>query len=372
MQRTGLFFLFLCAVRLGWGQQSDTTARDTLFEKAPMDLVRFYFDDHYYLVDKDCEFKSIERVTQFIVSDNVFDGDFRDFDRDGTVVLTGHYDNGVRNGAFQAFHPNGSLKWEVTFVNNTPTGDWNYYYPDGKPMLTINYDDTHIKIMAFWDRRGRQRIKDGNGSYAFKMPFTFYNEYGFPFFERKGRVRNGFPRGYWTTHVVDDSGNRALLSEEVFDNNGVLKEGYNFFTDASYRTPLAFFPAGYFYTAERIMSKPCTFDDYSGFNTYLSDKFSAFLRHSPMLKNIEDEFMYVVELDERGTPTDVTLEEPLQTREVNHYLKMVLDEIPFYFPSLDQEGNAIADTLKVYGGLRINDAGQFHFHSFRIEREKQP
>src|SRR5690606_10058178 len=60
-----------------------------------------------------------------------------------------------------------------------------------------------------------------------------------------------------------------------------------------------FFPAHYFYTAERIISKPCTFDDYSGFNTYLSDKFSVFLYHSPTLKNIEDEFMYVVALDEK-------------------------------------------------------------------------
>lgn len=372
MQRTGLFLIFLSTVLLTRAQEPDTSARDTLFEKAPMDLVRFYFDDHYYLVDKDCEFKSIERVSQFTVAENVFNGDFRDFDQNGTVILTGHYDKGIRNGVFQAFHPNGILKWEVTFVNNSPTGDWKYYYPDAKPMLTINYDAANIKIMAFWDRRGRQQVKDGNGSYEFKMPFTFYNEYGFPFFERKGRIRNGVPRGYWTTHAVDERDKKILLSEEFFDNNGVMEEGYNLFTDASYRTPMAVVPAQYFYTAERMLSKPCTFDDYSGFNTYLSDKFGTLLRHSPTLKNIEDKFMYTVTLDEQGTPTDVTLEEPLQTKEVNRYLETALDEIPFYFPSLDPEGKAEVDTLRVHGNLSINDAGLFHFHSFRIERKQQP
>lgn len=369
MQRTRLLFLFLFTVCCSFGQQPDTTGKATLFESTSMGMVRFHFDDHYYLVDKDCEFKSIERVSKFIVAENVFDGDFRDFDQNGNVILTGHYDKGVRNGVFKAFHPDGRLKWETSFVDNRPTGDWKYYYPDGKPMLTVNYDEANIQIMAFWDRRGRQRIKDGHGTYEFRMPFTFYNEYGFPFFERKGRVRNGVPRGYWSTHMVDDNNKKTLYTEEVFDNNGVLSEGYNLFTDAPYRTPIALIPTHYFYTAERMISKPCTFDDYSGFNTYLSDKFSAFLRHSPALKNIEDSFMYAVELDQEGHPKDVNLEEPLQTKEVNRYLEMVLQEIPFYFPSLDAEGNAIADTLHVHGKLSINDAGQFHFHSFRIERE---
>lgn len=372
MQRTGLFLLLLFIALFTRGQQPDTTAKATLFEKAPMGLVRFYFDDHYYLVDKDCTFKSIERVSQFLVEKNVFHADFRDFDRNGTVVLTGYHDQGVKEGPFKAYHPDGTLKWEVTFEQDRPTGDWKYYYPDGKPMLTVNYDEAIVRIMAFWDRRGRQRIKDGNGNYEFRMPFVFYNEYGYPFFERKGRVKNGVPRGYWTTHMVDDNGKKILYTEEVFNDAGMLSDGYNLFLDATYRTPMAFIPMSYFYTAERLLSKPCSFDDYSGFNTYLSEKFSAMLRSSPTLTNIEDKFSYEVSLDREGNPTDVTLKDALATKELNRYLEMVLNEIPFYFPSLDEEGNTVADTLTVYGNLSINDAGQFHFHSFRIVREKQP
>src|SRR5690606_39698877 len=118
-------------------QQVDSTAKVTLLEKAPMGLVRFYFDDYYYLVDKDCAFKSIERVSQCLVDKNVFHGDFRDFDRNGTVVLSGHHDEGIKQGLFKAFHSSGTLKWEVMYENGSPTGDWKYYYPDGKPMLKI-------------------------------------------------------------------------------------------------------------------------------------------------------------------------------------------------------------------------------------------
>ncbi|WP_165384753.1 toxin-antitoxin system YwqK family antitoxin [Sphingobacterium corticibacterium] len=372
MQRTGLFLFLLFAALFVSGQQTDSTGKATLFEKAPMGLVRFYFDDYYYLVDKDCAFKSIERVSQFLVDKNVFHADFRDFDRNGTVILTGYHNKGVKEGPFKAYHPDGTLKWEVTFENDKPIGDWKYYYPDGKPMLTVNYDEAAGRIMAFWDRRGQQRIKDGNGSYTFRMPFAFYNEYGYPFFERKGRIRHGVPRGYWTTHMIDPNEKKILYTEEIFNDMGVLDNGYNLFLDARYRTPMAILPISYFYTAERLLSKPCSFDDHSGFNTYLSEKFSAMLTSSPTLTNIEDKFSYEVALDEEGNPADVTLKDSLTTKELNRYLEMVFPEIPFYFPSLDETGNAIPDTITVHGNLSINDAGQFYFHSFRIVREKQP
>lgn len=372
MLRTGLLFFLLYLTLLVHGQQSDTTGKATLFEKAPEGLVRFYFDDYYYLVDKDCAFKSIERVSQFITEKNVFHADFRDFDQNGTVILTGHYNQGVKEGPFKAYHPNGALKWEVTFEQDRPVGNWKYYYPDGKPMLTVNYDEAEGRIMAFWDKRGQQRIKGGNGSYEFRMPFAFYNEYGYPFFERKGRIKDGVPRGYWTTHLVDQDDKKVLFTEESFDDSGVLTEGYNLFWDAAYHTPMAFIPTPHFYTAERLLSKPCNFDDYSGFNTYLSETFSTRLRGNPPRTNVDDKFSYEVALDEKGTPTAVTLKDSLATKELNRYVEIIINDIPFYFPSLDQEGNAIADTLTVYGNLKIDEAGRFDFHNFRIIRRKQP
>ncbi|MFD1771720.1 toxin-antitoxin system YwqK family antitoxin [Sphingobacterium suaedae] len=370
MKKIGLFLLLSLTGILTFAQQVPV-ARDTLFEKAPQGLVRFYFDDHYFLVDKDCAFKSIERLSAFVVSKNAFHGEFKDFDRNGRVVLTGTYNQGVKAGPFKAYHPNGTLKWESTFVNNVAVGDWNYYYPDGRPMLTVTFDSTGGRIKSFWDRFGRQRVTAGEGNYEFKMPFEFYNEYGYPFFERKGKIRNGIPTGYWTTHMVDEKNKKILFTEEVYDRNGALTDGYNLFLDSEYKVPLTIIPSQSFLTAERMLFKACTFDDYSGFNSYLSDKLNSAFGASPTHKNLEDDFSYRVSLDKDGNPEMITLRKRLKSDDINRYFEAVLKEIPFYFPSLDENGEPIADTLAVSGKLSTNEVGAFNFHSIRIERGKK-
>jgi len=371
MKKVSLFIVACLACLCSWGQ-SDSVSKDTLFEKAPEGLVRFYYDNHYYLVDKDCEFKAIERVSQFVVAKNAFHGEFKDFNSRGTVVLTGYHNQGAKEGLFSAYHPNGVLQWQVTFKDNKPVGDWKYYYPDGKPMLTVNFDNGTGLIVSFWDRLGRQRVVEGDGNYEFKMPFEFYNEYGFPFFERKGRIRNGLPSGYWTTNMVDDKNKKVLFTEEVYDKNGMLTEGYNLFQDREYRIPLTIIPTQSFVNGERLISKPCTFDDYSGFNAYLSDRLNAAFAANPSFQNTEDEFSYRVTLDKQGEPELITLIQPLKTEALNKYLEMVVKDIPFYFPSLNESAEPIEDALTVSGKLTISEAGVFNFHSLRIEREKQP
>ncbi|WDF68875.1 hypothetical protein PQ465_00515 [Sphingobacterium oryzagri] len=371
MKKTILAILTIFIAGLSFGQK-DSTSRDTLFEKASEGLVRFYYDDHYYLVDKDCDFKSIERLSQFIVAKNAFHGEFKDFDRNGTLILTGYYNQGVKEGVFKAYHPNKALKWEVTFAANRPIGDWKYYYPDGKPMLVVNFEDGSGKINAFWDRLGRERVVAGEGSYEFKMPFEYYNEYGYPFFERKGRIKNGLPYGYWTTNMVDEKNKKALFTEEVYNKLGVLTEGYNLFLDAQYTVPLTIVPSQPFLMSEKLLFKQCSFDDYSGFNAYLSEKLNSAFMTNPSFQHTEDEFAYRVAIDKNGEPETITLSEPLKTSTLNRYLERVLQDIPYYFPSLNQAGEPIADDLTVSGKLSISEAGVFNFHSMKIEREKQP
>ncbi|WP_437920128.1 toxin-antitoxin system YwqK family antitoxin [Sphingobacterium sp. LRF_L2] len=370
MKLVNIFLVFIVISSSAWGQV-DPSKRDTLFEKAPLDMVRFYYDNHYYLVDKDCGFKSIERLSQFIVSKNVFHGEFKDFDNKGTIILTGYYNQGVKEGNFKAYHPNGKLKWEVAFKENKPIGDWKYYYPDEKPMLTINYDEPTGRVIEFWDRLGRQRVIAGEGNYQFKMPFEFYNEYGFPFFERKGKIKNGLPAGYWTTNMVDDKEKKVLFTEEVYDKDGTLTEGYNLFLDAPYRIPLTIVPSNPFLLGEKLISKPCKFDDYSGFNAYLSDKFNAAFRANPSFQNMEDDFAYRVSLEKDGTPAIITLNHPLKITALNKYIEIIAKDIPFYFPSLNNQGEPIEDTLTISGKLNISEAGVFNFYNFKIEREEQ-
>lgn len=368
------FLLIICLglQSLGSFAQEEKTEKPVYFEAAPQGLVRFFFDNYYFLVDKDCAFKSIERVTQFIVSKNVFHGEFRDFAPNGKVILTGSYEEGLKQGDFKAFHPNGNLKWEVTFQNNIPQGFWNYYYPDGKPMLSVNYGTDYTRITSFWDQKGRQRVVEGNGTYEFKMPFDFYNEYGYPFFERKGKLREGLPSGYWTTHVVDNKGRKELMAEEFYNNRGILQEGYNLFEDEEYNYPMQVIPYQYFFTAESLTFKQCNFDDFSGFNSYIADFLEKAFVVSPQLSNLQDDFAYNVTLSKDGTPKELTITKRLSNVGLNPVLEQVVKAIPFYFPSMNIEGEPIEDKLQVSGKLVVDVEGKFDFHSIHIERENQP
>lgn len=349
-----------------------TATKETYFEKSSQGLLRFYFDKNYFLVDKNCPFKSIERLSDFIVSKNVFNGAFKDFDHNGKVVLTGSHEEGRKQGSFKAYHPNGALKWEMTFADNQPVDTANYFYPDGKPMLVLYYRDRAVYIISHWDQRGKQRVVDGNGSYAFKMPFDFYNEYGYPFYERRGRIKDGLPTGYWVTNFLDEKNRPVLYTEEQFNSSGQLTEGYNVFLDENYNVPIPITPAESFPTAEALTFKQCNFDDFSGFNNYLKETLDNAFLLIPEKPSKPAEFTYSIQLSKDGIPSKLMLIDKLEDEKLSRYLEAVIKEIPFYFPSLDSAGEAIADQLVVSGIIGLDSLGNYNFHSIQIKREQQP
>ena len=364
-----LFCLFFLFGGLTFAQQ-DSLVKPIYFEKAPQNLVRFYYDANYYLVDKNCEFKAIERLSEFVVSKNVFNGPFKDFAANGKVILTGNHVLGVKEGLFEAFHPNGQLKWRATFKNNAATGLWSYFYPDGKPFMTINYTDTAVLLQDFWDQKAVQRVTAGEGNYQFKMPFTTYNEYGYPFFERKGKVKKGKPVGYWPVKFVDDRGRSELANEEEYTAEGVFKKGFDLFTSQRYSVPYSIIPAESFLHAETLTFKSCNFDDYSGFLTYLTTKFSNMVKPTRQFGAFSTQFTYVVEINHEGTPEKAKLKKEFENTELNRVLEIIINKVPYYFPTL-VEGQPAYDTLTVSMQLEVSENGQFIFHSAQIHRERE-
>lgn len=348
------------------------TAKPVYFEKAAEGFVRFYFDKNYFLVDKDCPFKSIERVSKINVATNTFEGEFKDFDYNGRVLLTGNYTAGAKDGVFRSFHANGALKWEITFKNNLAVGEAKYFYPDGKPMLRLGFTENSYRILDFWDQRTRHRVVDGNGQYEFKMPFDLYNEYGYPFFERKGKIKDGLPEGYWTTNLLDDKNKRVLFTEEQYAENGALVDAYNLFEDKDYKTPITLIPAEHFLYAENLTYKTCSFDDFSGFYQYLTDKFDQQFQGLAEKQVATQSFEYQVRLNKSGTPLNSQVTKGLLDKKANSYLESVIRTIPYYFPSMDSQGKPIEDLLTVSGSINHDHDGTFMFHSFSIQREKQP
>lgn len=362
-------FIFLSWL-LFFGQQAlaqQQPASSVFLETAGEGSVRFYFDDHYYLVDRNCTFKTIERVAGFDVKSNQFDGRFTDFDNQGKIVAEGSYTQGKKNGPFKAYHPNGVLKWETRFVDDRPEGPWEYYYPDGRLMLHLQFDSTRVRVITFQDQRGRQRVKNGNGLYDFKVPFEGYNPYGYPFVRHRGRLKGGLPHGYWEVFFQTEGNQSELIAEEEY-KDGLLREGLDLIQQRPYRSvQYSIFPTASFLRAESLISKPCSYDDHVGFTAYLSQYLTRSFSRVALPDLQTRTFAVTLRVDREGQSSAWKLSEPLHD-ELDDGLLTVLQTLDYFIPSV-RDDELINDELTLRGELSLNEEGRLEFHSISIERE---
>lgn len=371
MRNLILFLLFTLSSGL---RAQDKTP--VYFEPAIGDMIRFYFDENYFMVDKDCEFKHIERVSKFDKTTNRFKGVFKDFDRNGRLILTGQYLQDKKEGDFKAYHPNGVLKWETTFVDNRPNGAWKYYYPDGKPMLFIHIDKSDFSINQYWDRNGQQLIKDGDGIYDIDLPITGFTEHGYTKFNRRGAVKNGRPEGNWSISLIGEGKNRTKihLQSELYENGEFKdKRVSDDFSDVYIQeNTLIFIPDSYFSRAEQLLSKNCSFDEFTGFNMFLTEKFTQFLKHFQAEGNSDYDLnlKYAVSVSKKGKPLNVKLlsDSDLFTKNQQLLFRKMVESINFFLPSY-LSGEPIDDMLTL--SFKINTKGSdIYVSPVQIKREK--
>ncbi len=366
--------LFICL-----GSVKTTFAQDavaTVFEKGPNNTIRFYYDYEYYLVDKNCEFKTIERVAEFDIPTNKFNGQFRDFASNGRTVLSGNYVKGSKEGDFIAYYPDGTQKWQATFVNNQPQGPIKYYYPDGKPMLELIAANANTYIKQYWDKEGNQDVKDGEGQIDITLPIIGFTEHGYTKYKTTGKVKDGLPDDIWnTSFITEDKKPRAILLMISTYENGQLRarEINDYFTDMliDYNT-LSFSPIEAFHIAELLQSKNCTFDEHTGFNSFIAKKFTRFLIDNR--KYVDEEgtiaLNYTARVAKTGLVFTSTLTESSRELSRNERLmfERMIDQIQYYLPSY-LDNKSIDDRLNI--SLQIYISGdKIVIPPVQIVREK--
>lgn len=317
------------------------------YERMPNDLMRFFFDDRYFLTDKYCRFKAIERVGTYDTQQQKFLGRFTDFDQSGRAILRGNYQDGKRHGEFRAYHPNGELKWEVTYEQGKPKGIWCYYYPDGRPMLEVDYRDSSTFLKNFWDRKGRQQVKEGNGKYEMAVEIDGYDEFGAVRYIRSGKVVMGKPDGLWTVRHVFNDGKQQTTGHELF-RRGKFVEGYDELRIGEYRTApqFGFLPVDFSIRAEAMTGKRCTIDEYSGFTGYLAHTIEEAFSHVPGPLPDPIRIAFTVDVDRSGKPRKITTIKTFERKALADQLLEALNWIGFWFPSFDGS-DYIDDTLTV-------------------------
>ncbi|HZH54208.1 MAG TPA: hypothetical protein VFD72_01025 [Sphingobacteriaceae bacterium] len=346
----------------------DEPSKLTYFEHLPGGKTRFYFDQHYFLSDKHCPFTQIERDAGFDRENNRFEGDFVDYDLAGKVLLTGAYRAGLKEGEFKAYHGNGQLKWETVYEQDEPNGLSHYYYPDGRPMITVFHGEKGIEIRDYWDQEGKQRVSNGRGRYEMRIEIDGYNEYGAEFITRRGRIRNGKPYGLWMVDFVFPDRTTEFIGGERYED-GRINRSYNeeLYDLLGESGQTALLPLPWFLRGEVLIGKKCTIDEHTGFTQYLSELLESWFegQASTWIEGKRSEYHVVV--DDTGEALSVEAVEAIGDEAYSQVIMNVLDNV-WWIPSWKDDAY-IADTLKVHFDVYHDaDLHSLRFGNVRISR----
>ena len=319
-------------------------ATPVYFDRVDSGQYVFYFDQFYYLSDKTCQFTAIERYTSFDFVGNMFQGEFMDYDHQGRLILTGNYSNGRKEGVFKAYHTNGQLKWETTYLQDFPDGEARYYYPDGKPMLTVFHGERGIEIKDYWDRVGQRRVRDGHGRYSMLVELDGYSEYGATFIQRQGRIRQGKPDGVWALNFTYANGDSQYIGSERYDaGRPQVNQNEDLYELLPGESKMSILPLNWFHRAELLISKMCSIDEHLGFSRYLEqfldNAFTGQISYFPDNAQFELE----LSITEAGILRRVAEMEPSRPEYVQ-MVSRVLTLVPYWIPSW-KDDEYIADTL---------------------------
>ncbi|GAA4783387.1 hypothetical protein GCM10023231_08790 [Olivibacter ginsenosidimutans] len=356
--------------------QTDSVQTDTLkstyFEPLEDGRTQFYFDEHYFLVDRDCQYKTIERVGKYNVSLKNFDGPFTDYNNDGQVILTGNYTGGKKNGLFTAYFANGRTKWIIHFKDDLPVDTSKYNYPDGLPLLEIRYTDSAAYVQNFWDTHRRQRIKDGDGKFEFAVKAEGYNAYGYTYTKYQGNVKAGKPDGVWNIFLLYDNREQDFAGYERFEK-GKFKAGYDELEGVPYQgnSKLQIGPSLFFPQAEEMVSKHCTIDENQDFSLFMVKK----LEKAFALFDVRDlipqptELEITAHVDKSGTLQQLELVKGLPSEEADKIIRNTLRNINYWIPSYG-DGDYIDDVLQLKADVIADENGRLKCYNLMIEREK--
>lgn len=361
--------LGMTPVRAQDSMEGSSAEDQVFFEKADSGRMYFYFDEHYFLVDRNCEFRKIDRLGRYDVAKKSFDGPFWDYGDEDRVLLEGNYTDGKKDGQFTAYFPNGNEQWSVLFENDKPSGSWTFKYPDGLPMLEIRYTDSDILVWNFWDRLGRQRVEAGEGRFEFPVRVEGYNEYGNTHINYQGQIKAGKPDGVWNLFYVYEEGGQDYVGMERFAE-GKFQRGYDELEGSAYLTSrIQIGPSIYFGQAEGMVAKACTIDENQDFSRFILNKldkvFEPYNGSNVKVGKLE----MTAEVRSTGTLRKLEIVEGFEEKEIDKLLLAGLRSISYWIPSFS-DGKYIDDTLHLEFEAELNpETDQVQFRNLIVKRD---
>ena len=334
------------------------------------DYVHLYFDDQYYLVDQNCEFRTYTRVIKYDKSKGGFNGFFTDYYNNDITALTGTYVEGKKDGEFKGFYPSGQLRSIQYYHNDVPNNKWQYFYSNGSPWMTIEFKKQIPYIQEFWNLKGKKRVKDGKGSFNLTIEATEYSEYGFTGVTSRGKIKNGRPNGIWANLLAYGSKTEELVGNELFFKDKFIESNYSYPENVKpTQSRIIILPTSVADLSASLIFKSCTIDANKGFNQYLQNYLNTSLPNiwALLTPPIEETFEVFVGVNKNGRRTTIILSNTLPQK-FGEYLDRALQLVPYWIPSF-VNGTTIDDTLVITLTKSIDDKGEISFGYPIIKRK---
>ncbi|GBD86718.1 MORN repeat variant [bacterium BMS3Abin03] len=97
-----------------------------------------------------------DKIIEYDVVNGVKNGEFKLYQANGTLEISGQIENNKNVGKWQYFYPSGELESEGYFVNDNPEGKWVWYYPSGNLKEEGNYiKGKRIGLWKQYDEQGK-------------------------------------------------------------------------------------------------------------------------------------------------------------------------------------------------------------------------
>lgn len=134
-----------------WFKESNLKSKTTFYSTDSSDYV---FCSYY-------ENGELEDSSHFV--NQQLDGTRLFFDQANGLFHMETYSNGIMNGPHRAIYKNDITSFEGYWLNGNKVGEWQFHYPDGRP-ITYEFYDSIGKVLYFRKYDDKEEVKDVKGS----------------------------------------------------------------------------------------------------------------------------------------------------------------------------------------------------------------
>lgn len=149
------------------------------------------FDSSWMEMKCTANYTFYEIVSNYNENNTIFP--VKDYFKSGALQMTGSFsdkDLTVKTGEFKYYKESGNISYIANFSNSKFLGPYKKYYLNGKPEIEGEYkiEDGELSIINYWDEKGNQLVKNGNGNFFIKDEDGSFE---------KGVLKNGMKSGNW-------------------------------------------------------------------------------------------------------------------------------------------------------------------------------